>query len=204
MTFLAMEVDAGASLQDGIADTNAGELGDPGPGVVQRGEHDPIAVAAPPIRRWCVEDRLDLSFREKPEQRLIEPLHRDREYALDARQGGRIFECREVHERSDRRQARIATANGVLAIPLKVIEEGEDERRIDVLQIEVFRRLAGVLMRKLQQQAEAVAVGRYSLWAGVALRDQSFQEERLQDRREAAAGRGGLHETPPSVCDAKR
>ena len=85
-----------------------------------------------------------------------------------------------------------------------MIKEGQDQGRIQVCQIEAFGSLADVLMGKLQQQTEAVAVGRHGLWAGIALRNESFQEERLQDGGETAIGGDGLHKAPPSAPCAKR
>jgi hypothetical protein len=146
-----MEVDAGAPVQDDIGHAEACEFGDPGAGVVQRREHDPIALPAPAISRWCVKDRLDLAFGEEPEQWLVEALHRDREDALDARQSGGIFERGKVHERSNGREARIPTANHVVTVALQMIKEGQDQRRIHVVELEPFGSLAEVLVGKLQQ-----------------------------------------------------
>lgn len=85
-----------------------------------------------------------------------------------------------------------------------MIKEGQDDGRIQVCQLKAFRRLADVLLRKLQEQTEAVAVGRHGLRAGIALGKESFQEERLQDGGGTASGGGGLHNAPPSPCGAKR
>jgi hypothetical protein len=60
-----------------------------------------------------------------------------------------------------------------------VIEEGQDQGRIQVGQVEPFRRLTDVLAGKLQQQTEGIAVRRHRLWTGVPLCDEPFQKERL-------------------------
>jgi hypothetical protein len=144
-----MEPHAGAAVQDDIADTQTREFGDPGAGVVQCGEHDPIPLPAPSIGWRRIKERLDLIFGEKAEQGLVETLHRDREDALEAWEGGRIFQRRKMREGSNCREACISTANRVVALALQVIEEGQDERRVQVGQLETLGSFAQVALSKL-------------------------------------------------------
>ena len=57
---------------------------------------------------------------------------------------------------------------------------------------------------KLEEQAEAVAVGRHGLATGVALGDEAFQEKRLHDCSERDIRGLGFHKTARSAAWAKR
>ena len=63
-------------------------------------------------------------------------------------------------------------------------EERRDHRRVQILELQLRWRLAGLLVHELQQQPEAVAVGSDRVRAGVALAREAIGEERLQQRRE--------------------
>jgi hypothetical protein len=60
-----------------------------------------------------------------------------------------------------------------------VAEERCDRRRVEILELQLRWRLAGLLVHERQQQPEAVAVGRDRVRAGVTLTRQAIGEERL-------------------------
>jgi len=60
-----------------------------------------------------------------------------------------------------------------------VAEERRDHRRVEILELQLRWRFAGLLVHELQQQPEAVAVGEDRVRAGVALTRQTIGEERL-------------------------
>ena len=93
-----MKMHTGASVQDEVGHAEARQFGDPGAGVVERREHDPIALPAPAMSRRCVQDRLNLVFGEESEEGFVEALHGDREHPLERGKGGGVFEGGEVHE----------------------------------------------------------------------------------------------------------
>jgi hypothetical protein len=88
----------------------------------------------------------------------------------------------------DRRQAGVAGAGAVSPLALEVLEEGADQRRVEVGELELAGLLAGLRVGEAKQQPEAVAVGGDRLGAGVALAEQPFAEEGLQDRGEQVHG----------------
>ena len=71
---------------------------------------------------------------------------------------------------------------------LEVVEERRDDRRVEVLQSKVVRRLAGQKLNKSQQQTECVTIRGHSARTGLALVEQTIREKRLQRWRERAHG----------------
>ena len=96
-------------------------------------------------------------------------------------------------QRADRRQARVAGPDRVAALVLEVIQERADQRRLEIVDVEIAGRLVTVLGGECKQQADRVAVGGDRMRAGLSLGDQPIGEERLQRRREQA------HLAPPSA-----
>ena len=76
----------------------------------------------------------------------------------------------EAEERVDRREAGVAGLDAAAAVVLQVLEERADQRGVEVLEVELRRRLAGPLLRKAEQQPEGVAVCGDGVRAGVAAR----------------------------------
>src|SRR3954462_15633789 len=86
----------------------------------------------------------------------------------------------------DRGQARVASAHAVAAFAFQVGEEGADQRRVEVLEADLRRRLAGACLDELQQQPERVAVGSDRVRAGVTLAQETTGEVALQQRAQSA------------------
>ena len=72
----------------------------------------------------------------------------------------------EPEERVDRRQPGVAGAGAVAALVFEVVEERGDQRRVEVLELERRRRLAGLLLGEGEQQPEGVAIGGDRVRAG--------------------------------------
>ena len=87
-------------------------------------------------------------------------------------------------EAVDRGQAVVARAGAVVAVVFEVGEERADQRRVEIIEVELVGLFAGVVLGEGEQQTEGVAVGRDRVGAGVALGDQSLGEERLEGRGE--------------------
>jgi hypothetical protein len=118
-----------------VGDAQADRLRDPCAGVVERREEHLVAAAAPGRQVERGLDGGELLARQKAQQRRVAALARDREDALDRRQVGRITAGRVVEEGSQRDEPRVAAANRVVAVALEVIEEGQDERRVEVREV---------------------------------------------------------------------
>ena len=110
-----------------------------------------VTLATPgcPIRRR--EDRVHLLAREKSEERAIEPLHRNREDALDRWERNRIEVRGIVKKGPQGDEAKIASPRAVSAFFLQVVEKAEDEWRVQIRQSQRHGRLARTLLRVPQE-----------------------------------------------------
>src|SRR5450755_4910201 len=70
----------------------------------------------------------------------------------------------------------------------EMLEERADQRRFEIVEVELERLLAGLLVREAQQQPERVPVSADRLRTGVALGDQTVGERGLKRRRERSHG----------------
>ena len=125
-------------------------------------------------------------------------LGRDRHHPRDRVRVLGMLQRGEPVERVDRRQARIAGPGSVAPVVFQVGEERADQRRVQIIEVQLEWLLAGLLMREAEQQPPGVPVGADRLRAGVALGDQALGEERLQRRRE----RG--HDSAPGSCPRRQ
>jgi hypothetical protein len=87
-----------------------------------------------------------------------------------------------------------------VAFALKMIEEGQDQGRVEIRQHKAFGCLAHVLLGKLEEQAKAITVGGHGLWTRVPLSDQPLQKIFLQERGKT----GGLTWKPSGRCRTRR
>jgi hypothetical protein len=69
---------------------------------------------------------------------------------------------------------------------LEVLKERADQRRVEIVEIELAGLLACPLLGESKKQTQCVAVGRDRVRAGVALPGKPVGEECLQRRREHA------------------
>ena len=95
-----------------------------------------------------------------------------------------VLQRREPVEGVDRSEPGVAGSRAVAPVVFEVVEERADQRRVEIVEVQLERLLAGLLVREAQQQPERVAVGGDRLRAGVALGDQTVGEERLERGRE--------------------
>jgi hypothetical protein len=86
----------------------------------------------------------------------------------------------EAEEGVDGGEAGVAAADAVPALAFEMVEEGADERGVQVGQIQLRGRFAELGLREAEQQPEGVPVGRDGVRAGAALVEQPAGEERLE------------------------
>jgi hypothetical protein len=89
----------------------------------------------------------------------------------------------EPEERTYGRQPCISRADAVGSLPFDMVEEGQDDRRIQILDTEGCRLDAMGLMNESQQQAKGISVGGKSSGAGMFLVEQEVDEEGLHQAR---------------------
>ena len=140
----------------------------------------------------CGEQGVHLGLGEVGDHSPVGALGRDGEHALDHRGVFGMPVGGEAEQRSDGGEPGVAGADAGCACGLEVGEERPDQRRVEIVKAELVWRLAGALVGEAQQQTDRVAVGSHGVRAGVALADQPFGEERLQQRCERAHGRASV------------
>ena len=166
---LAQAVDVRAGAEVDVAALQCGQLGCAQPGLGGEQQHRVVAPAGPGGAVGCGEQRVDLGFGEERDERPLEALGWDREDAAD--RGGvlGVLERRVVKQRADRGQAGVAGADAVAAFVLEMVEERADQRRVEIVDVQLAGLLAGPLLGEREQQPQRVAVGRDRVRAGVAL-----------------------------------
>ena len=83
-----------------------------------------------------------------------------------------VAQRRVAEEGADGGQPGVAGAGAVVALVFEVVEEGADQRGVQVGEVELGGLLAGPVAHEAQQQAPGVPVGGDGVRAGVALADQ--------------------------------
>jgi hypothetical protein len=172
-----------------VGAAEADELRDAQPGLDGEQEEGMVASArrGRPVRGR--EDGLDLLGAEERDEAALEALGGDGQHPLDERGMLGMAQRGVAEERADGSQARVAGAHGVAAVALEVVEEGADERRVEVREVEPRGRRARPLGGEPQEEPPGVAVGGDGLRAGLPLPDEPLGEERLEGRGERAHGR---------------
>ena len=114
----------------------AHELGDAQPAGEAQVEHRPVANAVPAGRLGRIQDRLHFLDRQVSDQPRLGFLRRDRQDAPNLVEGGGLTKFQEVHERLDGGQADVSGARAIGARGFQMIQERDDQRRIDLLQVQ--------------------------------------------------------------------
>jgi hypothetical protein len=98
-----------------------------------------------------------------------EALRRDGLHAPRLRGVFRRLEGHMAKERMDRRQSQLAGSGRDPALGFKLVEEGGDQRCVDVLQHQRRRRLAQSLVYESQQQSDGIALRGDRVRAGASI-----------------------------------
>ena len=99
-------------------------------------EHRPIAHTVPAGRLGRIQDRVHFLDRQVSDQSCLGFLRRDRQDAPNLVEGGGLTEFQEVHERLDGGQADVSGARAIRASAFEMIQERDDQRCIDLLQVQ--------------------------------------------------------------------
>jgi hypothetical protein len=157
-----------------------------GPQARLDGDAEERCVAPPgpgrPVRRG--QQGVDLRLGQVCDQSPFEAFWRDGQHPLD---GGGMFGMAQggiAEQGPDRGQPGVAGAYAVLSFVLQMVEEGADQRRIEIVDVELSRRLTVSFRREDQKQPQRVAIGLNRVRADLALADEAVGEECLQGRGE--------------------
>ncbi len=175
------EMDVGAAQADQLGHAQSrldreqqqGVIAPPGPGRAVRG----------------AEEGLDLGLGQERDEVAGEALGWNGQHSADRLRVLGMAQGGVPEQRTDGRQAGIPGPDAVAPIALEVVEEGADERRVDLADIERRWSCPGAVGGERQEQAERVAIGGDRLRARLALPDEPIGEERLEGRGERAHGR---------------
>jgi len=69
-------------------------------------------------------------------------------------------------QRVDGGQAVVAGPDAVATLDFDMVDEGADQYGVEVLEVELGGRLAGVTLRVAEQEPERVPIGSDGVWAG--------------------------------------
>ena len=137
------------------------------------------------------EKRGDFHLGQEGHQPPIEALGRNGQNPVDDGGTFGMPKGRVSEQGTDRGKPRIAGARAVLSMALQMIEEGADQRRVEIVDLQLAWLAAFPLRGKDQQQPHRIAVGTKRVRADLTLTDKAIGEEDLQGRGE----RG--HASPP-------
>ncbi len=161
------------------------------------GEQCVVTSTDPGVGVGCGEERVDLVGSEVAHGGLVLTLGRHGEHALDQLGVFGVSQGGIAEERTDRGQAGVAGGHAVVAVAFKMGQEGGDQGRVQVGEIELGRCRAGVLAGEAEQETERVSVGGNGVGAGVALGGEPIGEERFDRRGD------GAHRYIPTGCSSR-
>src|SRR5439155_16475860 len=131
---LAVQMDAGTLIEGDVPNAHVDDLRDARSGVVHRGEQHVITPAVPGGGIGRSQYCFHLLAREKAHQWAIKAFGGDSERALDYRERGGIMECSVMQEGADSRETGISSTGLVLPLAFEMIEEAENQGRIQFSQ----------------------------------------------------------------------
>src|SRR6266851_9849440 len=156
---LAVGSHAWTSAEIEIADDQAREFREAQTGLECKKQQRMVPTASPGRAVRHREECQQFSTVQECDESPFESLRRDGQDALDVVRVLGVVEGREAEEAVDGSKSGVACADTVLAVLFEILQEGADERRVDVREVESRGRLASPLVGEPNQQAEGVAIG---------------------------------------------
>jgi hypothetical protein len=167
-------------------------------GACSRQEEQKSSVAPTSVRRLirARDNGVDLGVGEVVRHLDVGPLGGDCQNALGDAEGSGIVGCDVMEEGSHSGKAGIARCDGVAPLLLELVEKGENEVPIELLELKRRRFLAQSGGGKEDQHAQGIAIAGHGRRRGVTLLGQPPTEVRLQEWRETKLL---AHAAPPSM-----
>jgi hypothetical protein len=166
-----------AGTQYDVLAAQAEQFGGTQPSLYGERQQSPVAAPAPSAKVWRGEKRFDLGGGEKCNRPTHEALARYGEYALCQAAVLWGMQGDVTEEGVNRGEPHVAASGAVAAVLLQVIEEGSEERRIQIVEGQIGRRLSQSLLCVVQEQTKGIAVARNGVCAGLALSHEPIGEE---------------------------
>ena len=105
-----------------------------------------VAAADPGVAVGRGQQRVDLVVGEERHELSVGAFGRDGQHPLDQRGVLGVAQRGVGEQRVDGGESVVAGAHAVVALAFEVIEEGADQHRVEVLERELRRRLAGAAL----------------------------------------------------------
>lgn len=99
-----------------------------------------VASPCPGRSIGASEQRVTFLFGQEGNKPSVKALWRDGEYPLDHRGMFRMAKRSEAEQRADRGQPGITGAHAIVPLALEVVEEGADERCIEMVDVQLCQR----------------------------------------------------------------
>src|SRR5438128_10242066 len=183
---LALAAQMGASAQRHVLAGQADKLRDPQPGLNGNRQQSAVASTDPAGAVGTGKQRVDLRSSQEGDQRLVSPLGRNGQHPLDHRSVLGVEERSKAEQGMHGGEADVAGGHGIAPLGLEVVQEGADERGVQIVQVELSGRPPRLVTGEAEQQPEGVAVCSYGVRARLALADKPLSEECLQGWSERA------------------
>ena len=184
----AVTTEVGSSPEVNVSAAQPGELGDSQPGLDGDHQQGVIAPADPAVAVGSGEQGVDLFGFEEGDVGALGAFGGDGEHPSDQRGVFGVFQRRVSVEGVDGRQAGVAGSDAVVTVSFEMVQEGPDERGVEIVEVEIARRPSGSLRGETEQQTERVSVGGDGVAAGSFLVDESLGEEAFQGGGERGHG----------------
>jgi len=126
------------------------------------------------------EDHVQFLPGQKRHDSSGRPLPRDAHDPLGHAHQGWVAEGHMVEEGSDRRQPRIACPDAVSTAGLEVIQEGEDQVAVEVVDRQTTGRATEAGRGEDKQEPERMPIGHDGLRTGASLGHEAFAKEGLE------------------------
>ena len=136
----------GADAEVDIADAQTGEFGDADPGLDHQHQQRKVAAAEPGAAIGRGEQCCDLPGVEVADGVALVTFGRDRHDPSDNVRVFGVFERREPVERVDRPEPGVAGAGVVAADLFQVGEKRADQRRVQIVEVQLKRLFAGLVL----------------------------------------------------------
>ena len=181
---LAVDFDVGARAERHVLTLQACHFRQAHAGLQGRQQQRMVPAADAGGLVGSVQEGVDLGTCQEVDQLAVEPLGRHGQDALYLSAVRRHFIGGEAEERPDRSEAQVAGGGAHAPRFLQFVQEGGDERRVELLEGQPVGRRVQPPLSEAQQQPEGVAIGADRMRADLLLLHQPLREEPLQECRE--------------------
>ena len=156
----------GAGAEVHVADAQAGELGDTHAGLDHEHQQGVVAPPQPGAAVGRGEQRFDLVEVEVGDDAALIAFGRDCHHPGDGVGVLGVLERREPVEGVDRPEPGVAGPRAVAPCLLEMVEERADQRRVEIIDVELERLLAGLVVGEARAAA-GTCRGRRRSFAGL-------------------------------------